>query len=349
MQFRLSTLFLLFVVLWSSLAVFGGWGIAVFVVAVALAVYMYRTGRLWPAVVAVLLVLIGLFLLPAVEAAREANRYFACPNHMKRISLALHNYRQVNGCFPPAFVADKDGRPMHSWRVLILPYLDHKDLYKQYKFDESWDGPNNKKLLASRPSAYVCPDDENAVAQDVTLTSYAAVVGAIAAWPGEKPGKPTGDLSQTIMLVEIANAGVKWTEPRDLSLDALQTLSPKTSVVTAFSRHGCSHTFFCDYESCAGVNVAMTDGSVRFLGCGCLASEVLRNILRIGGCTQEAAEGSFSLQPTVTMHINWTNCTAFAVWLASSGWLVIRAVRSRKKASIPDGEKTQEHNTVAAS
>jgi hypothetical protein len=350
MQFGLSTLFLLFVVLWSSLAAFGGWGIAVFVAAVGLAVYTYRTGQLWPAVfVVILLLLIGLFLLPAVEAAREADRRFACPKNMTMISLALHNYRQANGCFPPAYVVDKDGRPMHSWRVLILPYLDRKDLYKQYKFDESWDGPNNKKLLATRPSVYACPDDKDALAQDVTMTSYAAVVGVNAAWPGEKPGKLIGDLSQTIMLVEVANAGIKWTEPRDLSLDALQTVSPKTSVVTAFSKHGCYHTFFYDHESCAGVNVAMADGSGCFLGCGCLVREVLRDMLRIGGCTEEAVEGSYSLPPTVTVHINRSNCIAFAVWLASVGWLLDRAERSRKKASIPDGEKAQEANTAAES
>ena len=57
---------------------------------------------------------------------------------------ALQAYHQANGCFPPAYIADKNGKPMHSWRVLILPYLDYDDLYKAYDFSEPWDGPKNK-------------------------------------------------------------------------------------------------------------------------------------------------------------------------------------------------------------
>ena len=355
MQFRLSTLFLLFVVLWSSLAVFGGWGIAVFVAAVALAVCVYQTGRLWSrekffVFVVLLLFLTGLLMLlvPAVQSAREASRRLMCRNNMMQISLALHNYCQANGCFPPAYVVDKDGRPMHSWRVVILQYMECNSLYERYKFDEPWDGPNNKKLFAARPSLYACPDDQNALAQGATTTTYVAVVGSNAAWPGKRSrskgdAELLGNSSTTIMLVEAADAGIKWTEPRDLSLDALQTVTPKTSVVTASSKHGSGHTFFYDYESCAGINVAMADGSVQFLGYGCLAPKVLRNILRIGGCTEEATKGPFSSDPAVTVHINWSNCIAFAVWLASVGLLMYRAVRTRKKASVLGAGGSHEH------
>ena len=68
--------------------------------------------------------------------------------------MALQNYHQANGCFPPAYIADKNGKPMHSWRVLILPYLDRTILYKAYDFTEPWDGPNNKKLSATRSRAF---------------------------------------------------------------------------------------------------------------------------------------------------------------------------------------------------
>ena len=51
------------------------------------------------------------------------------------------------GVLPPAYVADASGRPMHSWRVLILPFLDQQSLYNQYDFREPWDGPHNIKLL----------------------------------------------------------------------------------------------------------------------------------------------------------------------------------------------------------
>src|SRR4029453_12945484 len=71
-------------------------------------------------------------LLPAVQQAREAARRTQCKNNLKQIGLALHNYADVYGSFPPAYIADETDKPMHSWRVLILPFLDQDQLYKEY-------------------------------------------------------------------------------------------------------------------------------------------------------------------------------------------------------------------------
>jgi len=81
----------------------------------------------------------------AGEANRQA-RGSQCSGHLCQISLALHNYHDVFGCFPPAYIADSRGRPMHSWRVLILPFMEQVALYNAYHFEEPWDGPNNRKL-----------------------------------------------------------------------------------------------------------------------------------------------------------------------------------------------------------
>src|SRR6476661_8060061 len=112
-------------------------------------------------VIAIIAVLVAL-LLPAVQQAREAARRSQCKNNLKQIGLALHNYHDVNGCFPPAYIADENGKPMHSWRVLILPYLDQAALHTEYNFSEPWDGPNNSRLLARRPAVYACPSHGNA-------------------------------------------------------------------------------------------------------------------------------------------------------------------------------------------
>src|SRR5271157_339454 len=161
-QFSLRTLLLLFVVLGSSLAVFGAWGIVVFAIVVGLAIYLHEIKSLaslatLALVVLCLMCLIGM-LLP-VGSVHEAARRAQCLNNLKEIAAALQAYHQANGCFPPAYVADKNGKPMHSWRVLILPYLDLDTLYKAYDFTQPWDGPNNKKLLLGQLREFTCPSD----------------------------------------------------------------------------------------------------------------------------------------------------------------------------------------------
>ncbi|MCE5266434.1 MAG: DUF1559 domain-containing protein [Planctomycetaceae bacterium] len=338
MQYRLSTFFLVFVVLWSSLGVFGVGAIVVFPLTVGLAVLVHRVKALWIggiAAVAVLgFMLLFPLLVPAMASVRPVARRMQCANNMKQLALALHSYRQAHGCFPPAYVADKNGKPMHSWRVLILPYLELESLYKQYDFNEPWDGPNNKKLLADCPRAFACPSDMVANGQVTSETSYVAVVGANAAWQGDKPQTVGnfGDSSfQTIMLVEATDAGIQWTEPRDLSLDAAQTPSTPTPRVRVLSRHGCVKDFFFTYPR-TGANVAMADASVRYLPPDALTPKVLPELLRVGGCTDEntknlAANGNDYFQT------NWDNIAALAVWLVSVAWLFHRAVRSRRKAA----------------
>ena len=87
--------------------------------------------------------------MPAVNSVREAARRSACLNHVRQLALALLNYESAYAKLPPAFQADANGKPMHSWRVLILPFIEKNPLYDAYDFEESWDGPNNK-LLAQR-------------------------------------------------------------------------------------------------------------------------------------------------------------------------------------------------------
>src|SRR5262245_41674761 len=106
---------------------------------------------------ALLLGIIVAILYPAVQQAREAARRSSCKCNLKILGLALHNYHDAHGCFPPAWLADSQGRPMHSWRVLILPYIDQAALYNRYNFAEPWDGPNNVKLLDEIPPVYKCP------------------------------------------------------------------------------------------------------------------------------------------------------------------------------------------------
>ena len=100
--------------------------------------------------VSIITILIAL-LLPATRSARPAARRTQCKNHLKQIGLALHNYHDAYGSFPPAFTTDADGRPLHSWRTLILPFGEHRTLYDTIDLSKPWDHPDNNAALEAIP------------------------------------------------------------------------------------------------------------------------------------------------------------------------------------------------------
>ena len=188
-----------------------------FVVIVAMFALAIAYGRWLGAVVVFGLVVgfVALCVLPNVRMARSTPRTASCRNNLANIVIALHNYHDVYKSFPPAYVADENGKPMHSWRVLILPFLEHQALYDQYRFDEPWDGTNNSQLAADL-KILMCPADQRGIAGQ---TSYVAVVGPGTAWPGAK-SVALSDIKDgagsTILIVEVNNSGIHWMEPRDL-------------------------------------------------------------------------------------------------------------------------------------
>lgn len=187
-------------------------------------------------------VIITILLLPAVQVAHDCPRWGACQNNMRNIALALQQYEFRNGTFPPAYIADANGKPMHSWRVLLLPYLEHQALHKLYRFDEPWDGPNNSQLHGERVRLYECPSDSHATQ---TETSYVAVTGPQTIWPGATATK-TSDIKDgppnTILLVEAHNTGIHWMEPRDLDFATLSTLTSTHH----HGRHNFTNVVFAD-------------------------------------------------------------------------------------------------------
>ncbi len=192
-------------------------------------------------------VLVGL-LLPAVQSAREAARRAQCTNNLKQIGLAMHNYVSANNTFPPPAITDKDGKPLLSWRVAILPYIEQQTLYDRFKLDEPWDSPHNKALIKEMPTTYLCPSRTNA---EAGTTTYRVFVGKGALFEeGEGLGiqNVTDGTSNTIMVVESKDA-VPWSKPDDLKFD----MAAKPSLNGAASSHP------------GGFNAAFADGSVRFI------------------------------------------------------------------------------------
>ena len=194
--------------------------------------------------------LLAALLLPAVGAARGAARRVQCTNNLKQIALALHNYHDTYKTLPPAYIADEQGLPKHSWRVLILPFLGRVDLYDKYRFDESWDSPHNREVTAQVLPVYACPS----VDEPATETNYMFITGKNTLFEGQqavKFGEITDGTSNTIMVVEVRGKGVHWARPMDLDGSALQQLRSGDGGI--------------DSHHPGGANVAFADGSIRFL------------------------------------------------------------------------------------
>jgi prepilin-type processing-associated H-X9-DG protein len=199
----------------------------------------------------------------AVARMRAAAARAQTQNNLKQIGLALHNYHDVMGTFPPQAVFDKDGKAILSWRVLILPYIDENELYKEFKLNEPWDSPHNKKLLEKMPKAYTDPQRKG---DKPYTTPYQAFVGEGAFFEGKNGIKITDitdGTSNTFMAVE-AEVAVPWSKPDDLPFKAGVPL-PKLG------------------GTGEGFNALFADGSVRYFSKKTPEKKLRAYVTRNGG------------------------------------------------------------------
>ncbi|MBN1854051.1 MAG: DUF1559 domain-containing protein, partial [Pirellulales bacterium] len=163
-------------------------------------------------------------LLPAVASSREAARRVQGMNQMKQIGLALHNYAAAKGAFPAGYNADEDGKPLLSWRVHVLPYIEDGGLYNEFHLDEPWDSPHNRALIDKMPAIYRSPKSQ----AKPGMTNYLGVGGADGIFVRPQKGNQLGTsfhdirdgTSNTIMIVEVPDeSAMIWTKPGDFAPD----------------------------------------------------------------------------------------------------------------------------------
>jgi hypothetical protein len=208
-------------------------------------------------------------------------RMQSCEN-MKQIGLAMHCFAAANNStFPPAYSAAKDGKPLLSWRVLILPYMEHASLYKEFRLDEPWDSEHNRKLISKMPNEYRSPIGE---LSEGGRTAYLTVRGKKTVFPGN-PGLAFRDVMDgtpdTIMTVEVSDErAVIWTRPDDFEYDDQHPLKglrlgADYRVITDKAK-GLAHQ---ENAFLAG----MADGSVQFLPASIDAKTLNALFTRNGG------------------------------------------------------------------
>jgi len=168
-----------------------------------------------------LLITFGVIVFAGIVAFQKGRLFIKEMGTAKRLTqimMALENYCQVNHCYPPQYLADMHGKPAHSWRVLVLPYLGKEDVYRRYRFDEPWNGPHNRFLAAEMPGEYRSPFTNDTS----TITQYVGIAGAETPWRGTIPLK-LGELKRpsdaVVWFVEAANSDIHWMEPRDIPFE----------------------------------------------------------------------------------------------------------------------------------
>lgn len=157
-------------------------------------------------------------ILPAVQASRESARRAVSKLNMKHIALAMFIYHDIYGKLP-ADIMSADGKPLLSWRVAILPYIEERALYEQFKLDEPWDSKHNLPLLEQMPDILRSPH----VLDGSNNTLYLRVIGAGTAFENGKSltlDDVTDGHGNTIAVVEAnLDKAVPWTQPADLAVD----------------------------------------------------------------------------------------------------------------------------------
>ncbi len=202
---------------------------------------------------------------PAVRQNREAARRSQCKNNLKQIGMALQNYHDTYGALPPAYMPDKNGRPLHSWRTMILPFLDQFALYNTIDMSKPWDDPVNAKAYATRVSVYECPSSQ----VPATHTTYLAVVT-----PNSiiRPGAPrrysdiTDGRSNTLQAIEVPqDRAVHWMSPQDADENPVLSIGKEAKL-----------------DHVGGMHALFGDGTMRFLSVN-LAADTRRALMSASG------------------------------------------------------------------
>ena len=244
---------------------------------------MYRPIRILGNVI--VCVFVGLMLImPMISAAREAARRMQCSGNLKQLALAVHYYHDVYKVYPPAYTVDESGKSLHSWRVLLLPYMDYKELYDEIRLDEPWDSEYNRQFHSRVPNVFRCPsakgdwvswcleDRYPNMERGNFNCNYSVIVGEQTIFPGSRSTKyseVTDGTSNTLLIVERL-VPICWMDPmHEITFD-----DASCGVNASVYGIGSAHV--------GGCNVALADGSTNYTS-ETMQPELLKTFLTRAG------------------------------------------------------------------
>ena len=210
-----------------------------------------------------IITLVGALLLPAVGSARDAAWRIHSANQMKQLNLALLKYHQATEHLPAHAIYSDDGKPLLSWRVAILPYIEQQALHARFHLDEPWDSEHNRALIPEMPAFLLDPSSKLALEQG--KTRYVGPVGKGLVFTGTDRGiSLTDDTATIITLLQVDDPhAVIWTKPKDWTYDEKEPL------------HGLDGKFLS-----GGFLVGFADGDVREIS-ETVDSEMFYNLLTV--------------------------------------------------------------------
>jgi hypothetical protein len=208
----------------------------------------------------------------AIWPCQEAFRRLECSDNLKQIQLAMFLYHAEHGTLPPAFSVDTNGKPLHSWRTLLLPWLGDAsllELHAQIRFDEPWDSDHNRRFHDTNIGIYRCPTAVRSITNRDGDSHYAVVIGDDLLFGGDGQGRSLESAGRYMLLVVERKEGICWMQP-DSNIpqsDAELGISSRSSIRPI----GGDHT--------GGANFALRNGSVVFIS-ETMADDVFVDLVR---------------------------------------------------------------------
>ena len=195
-------------------------------------------------------------VLSMIPTWNEAKLRQQCQQNLTKLAWALWHYQEEHGAFPVLYTVDEEDKPLHSWRVLILPRIGQQNLYDQIRQDEPWDSEHNKQFHSIKIPGFSCP--VNHLCQPGKDCTYSAIAGEglvpateARITAGTRISDFFAGTSNTIAIIE-AKEPFCWMDPTaDITLDEL------AKGINESGRCGSFHS--------GGCNVVMLDTGVRFL------------------------------------------------------------------------------------